>query len=212
LWPREILPFHCAGVGDTAARLHAAGADFPMARSNDLSLDGWRPLIAATQDQADSVAPGLADELAREIAFLEREWPRDLPTGICHADLFPDNVFFRDGKVSGVIDFYFACTEALAYDLAICLNAWCFERDFGWNPEKGRLLLDAYQAVRKLTPAERRAFPILARGGALRFLLTRLYDWLNRQAGAFVRPKDPLEYLAKLRFHRDFGEPRTYGL
>jgi homoserine kinase type II len=211
LWPRDILPFHCTGVGDALARLHQAGADFAMARPNNLSVEGWSALIAATREQADSVAPGLAGELVLEMAQLQSRWPRGLPAGICHADMFPDNVFFRDEHVSGVIDFNFACTDAFAYDLAICLNAWCFEPDFTWNPEKGRRLIAAYQAVRPLSPAERQALPMLARGSALRFLLTRLYDWLNRPPGAMVRPKDPLEYLAKLRFHRDSGSAETYG-
>jgi len=212
LWPRAIQPFHCTGIGDTLARLHGAGAGFGMTRRNDLSLEGWPPLISATRDEADSVAPGLARELEAEMAYLEAHWPRGLPTGICHADMFPDNVFFRETEVSGVIDFNFACTEALAYDLAICLNAWCFEPDFSWNPDKGRRLVTAYQAIRPLEPAERAALAVLARGSALRFLLTRLYDWLNRPPGALVRPKDPLEYLAKLRFHRNATGPEAYGL
>jgi homoserine kinase type II len=211
LWPRDILPVHCTGVGDALARLHAAGADFALVRPNDLSIEGWQPLIAATAAEADSVAPGLAGELAREMAELKAAWPRGLPAGLCHADFFPDNVFFRDEQVSGVIDFYFACTDALAYDLAICLNAWCFEPDLSWNETKGKRLIDAYQAIRPLTPAERSALPVLARGAALRFLLTRLFDWLNRAPGALVRPKNPLEYLTKLRFHRTAG-PETYGL
>jgi homoserine kinase type II len=212
LWPRQIQPFHCTGVGDALARLHAAGRDFPMRRPNDLSLEGWPRLIAATQDQADSVAPGLAAELAREMDRLQTEWPGGLPSGICHADMFPDNVFFRDEHVTGVIDFYFACTDAFAYDLAVCLNAWCFESDHRWNPDKGKRLIDAYQAIRPLSEAERAALPVLARGSALRFLLTRLYDWLNRPPGALVKPKDPLEYLAKLRFHRAASGPEAYGL
>jgi homoserine kinase type II len=211
LWPRNVLPFHCAEVGNALARLHLAGSDFAMTRPNDLSLEGWQRLIAATAAEADLVAPGLADELAQEMAELRAAWPSALPTGICHADLFPDNVFFRDEQLSGVIDFYFACTDALAYDLAICLNAWCFEPDFTWNRVKSRRLIDAYQAIRRLTPAEQAALPVLARGSALRFLLTRLYDWLNRAPGALVRPKDPLEYLTKLRFHRTAGA-ETYGL
>jgi homoserine kinase type II len=211
LWPRDILAIHCTGAGNALARLHAAGADFARVRPNDLSIEGWRPLIAATAAEADSVAPGLAGELATEMAELEAAWPRGLPAGLCHADFFPDNVFFRDEQVSGVIDFYFACTDALAYDLAICLNAWCFEADLSWNEMKGKRLIDAYQAIRPLTPAERSALPVLARGAALRFLLTRLYDWLNRAPGALVRPKNPLEYLTKLRFHRAAG-PETYGL
>ena len=212
LWPRQILPFHCTGVGDALARLHQAGRDFPMSRRNDLSLEGWPRLIAATRDQAGSVAPGLAEELARAMDRLQTEWPSGLPSGICHADMFPDNVFFRDEHVSGVIDFYFACTDAFAYDLAVCLNAWCFEPDHSWNPDKGKRLIEAYQAIRPLTEAERAALPVLARGSALRFLLTRLYDWLNRPPGALVQPKDPLEYLAKLRFHRAATGPEAYGL
>ena len=211
LWPRDILPFHCAGVGDALARLHQAGTDFALTRSNDLGPAGWRRLVEATRDRAHEVEPGLADELAAEQATLERLWPTDLPTGTCHDDLFPDNVFFRDRQVSGVIDFYFACTDFFAYDLAVCVNAWCFGLDHLWDPERVQLMVDAYQAIRKLTPAEAAAMPVLARGAALRFLLTRLYDWLNRPPGALVRHKDPLEYLAKLRFHRAAG-PAVYGL
>jgi homoserine kinase type II len=212
LWPRELLPFHCTGVGDSLARLHRAGANFPMARPNDLSVMGWQRLVEAIGARADEVVPGLAAELAREVEAIAAAWPHDLPTGIIHADFFPDNVFFRDEQVTGIIDFYFACTDALAYDLAICINAWCFSPDGSWIPEHGLRLLDAYQAVRPLDPAERAALPLLARGSALRFLLTRLYDWLNRPPGALVRPKDPLEYLAKLRFHREIAGPETYGL
>jgi homoserine kinase type II len=211
LWPRSILPFHCTSVGDALARLHLAGAGFPQSRRNNLSVEDWPALIEATRAGADSVSPGLAEELDQAMAWLRHDWPRELPAGICHADMFPDNVFFRDEQVSGVIDFNFACTDALAYDLAICLNAWCFEPDFGWNADKGGRLITAYQAIRPLTPAERAALPVLAAGSALRFLLTRLYDWLNRPPGALVRPKDPLEYLAKLRFHRAVAGPDTYG-
>ena len=156
--------------------------------------------------------PGLAEELEAELALFERVWPRDLPVGVIHADLFPDNVFFRDRQVSGLIDFYFACTDFLAYDLAICLNAWCFEADGSLNVTKARLLLDSYRRERPLAPIELAALPLLARGSALRFLLTRLFDWLNQSAGALVRPKDPLEYLRKLRFHRSVTDPRGYGL
>jgi len=156
--------------------------------------------------------PHLVDELDEELAFLEARWPRDLPTGNIHADLFPDNVFFRDHALSGLIDFYFACTDFLAYDLAICLNAWCFELDLSFNVTKARLLVGSYRAARPLDAAELAALPLLARGSALRFLLTRLYDWLNQTAGALVRPKDPLEYLKKLRFHRGLAGPAAYGI
>jgi homoserine kinase type II len=212
LWPRRIQPFHCAGVGDALAKLHRAGAAFGMSRPNNLSLEGWRRLEAATRARADEVRSGLADEIADELATLGRLWPGDLPSGVIHADLFPDNVFFRGEHVSGLIDFYFACTDFLAYDLAICLNAWCFENDGSFNVTKARLLIGAYQAVRPLRSDEFAILPVLARGGALRFLLTRLYDRLNQPSGALVRPKDPLEYLRKLRFHRGIDSAAAYGI
>ena len=212
MWPRRIQPYHCAGVGDALARLHLAGAGFPMRRPNNLSLAGWRGLFDACRSRAHEVRKGLAEELAQELDSLARSWPAQLPEGIIHADLFPDNIFFRGEQVSGLIDFYFACTDFLAYDLAICLNAWCFESDGSFNVTKARLMLGSYQALRPLTRAEFEALPLLARGSAMRFLLTRLYDRLNHPPGAFVRPKDPLEYLQKLRFHRGVGSPRAYGL
>ena len=212
LWPRRIEPFHCTGLGSALAQLHAAGADFTGRRENALSIAGWRKLYEACAPRADEIQAGLAAELGTELAALEQIWPRDLPQGVIHADLFPDNVFFRGDKVSGLIDFYFACNDALAYDLAICLNAWCFENDGAFNVTKARLLLGSYRAGRNLVPAEFDALPVLARGSALRFLLTRLYDRLNHPEGALVRPKDPLEYLAKLRFHRSVTRSSAYGL
>ncbi len=212
MWPRRIDPFHCAALGSALARLHLAGESFPMVRPNALGVAGWRPLYEACRERAGELQPGLAAELGEELAFLEATWPRDLPTGNIHADLFPDNVFFRDGALSGLIDFYFACTDFLAYDLAICLNAWCFEPDLSFNVTKARLLVASYRAARKLTAAELAALPLLARGSALRFLLTRLYDWLNQTPGALVRTKDPLEYLKRLRFHRGIAGPSAYGI
>jgi homoserine kinase type II len=212
MWPRRIEPFHCAAVGAALGRLHQAGESFAMTRPNDLGLAGWRRLFLACGDRADEVQPGLATELAEELAALEDTWPQGLPGGVIHADLFPDNVFFRDHEVSGLIDFYFACTDAFAYDLAVCVNAWCFEPDGSFNVTKARLLVGHYRGERPLAAAEIAALPLLARGSALRFLLTRLYDWLNQTEGALVRPKDPLEYLRKLRFHRGVTDPAGYGI
>jgi homoserine kinase type II len=212
LWPRRILPFHCRELGRALAAMHLAGADFDGFRANDLSVPGWKQLFRRSCDRADEVMPGLAEELARELDAMEGCWPDDLPVGVIHADLFPDNVFFRDSRLSGIIDFYFACNDALAYDVAICLNAWCFEPDGAFNITKARLLLKAYREVRPITEAELTALPLLSRGGALRFLLTRLYDWLHQVEGALVKPKDPLEYLRKLRFHREVSGPGAYGL
>jgi homoserine kinase type II len=199
-------------VGTALAKLHLAGADFPMTRANALSVEGWRRLVAQADGRADGVQAGLAKTIADEFAYLEKAWPRGLPQGVIHADLFPDNVFFLGDRLSGLIDFYFACTDMLAYDLAVCLNAWCFEPDHSYNVTKGRAMLQAYAQVRGLSDAEREALPLLARGAALRFLLTRLVDWLAVPEGALVKPKDPLEYFRKLRFHQSLKGVRDYGL
>lgn len=212
MWPRRIKPGHCSALGAALAQLHVAGDSYPVERLNALSVQAWRPLFDACAAQADTVSPGLSTILARELDHLESHWPKNLPTGICHADLFPDNVFFIGGDLSGIIDFYFACTDFFAYDLAICLNAWCFERDNSFNITKARLMLSRYRTVRPFSDAEVQALPLLARGSALRFLLTRLYDWLHHPEGALVQPKDPLDYLAKLSFHQTVNGPEAYGL
>jgi homoserine kinase type II len=212
MWIRRPSAAHCGAVGEALAKLHLAGADFPMRRANALSVEGWRPLYVTAAEGADSVQNGLRATIEREVAHLEAVWPRDLPQGVIHADLFPDNVFFLGDQLSGLIDFYFACTDTLAYDVAICLNCWCFEPDHSYNVTKGRALLKSYGETRALSPAERDALPLLARGAALRFLLTRLVDWLNVPPGALVRPKDPLEYFRKLRFHQAVTSARDYGI
>lgn len=212
MWPRAVRPSHCGGLGEAMARMHLAGQGFGMTRHNTLSVSHWRPLLEASASRADEVKPGLAQELSRELDELERVWPWDLPQGIIHADLFPDNVFFQKEKLSGFIDFYFACNDFYAYDLAICLNAWCFEIDGSFNITKARRMLTAYRRVRDFTAEEMSALPLLARGSAMRFLLTRLYDWLNTPKNALVTPKNPLEYYEKLRFHRGLAGPGAYGL
>jgi homoserine kinase type II len=210
VWPRRPQLAHCAPLGEALARLHAAGESYAPRRVNALGPSGWRPLLERSFSRADEVAPDLGAELSLVLDRLLRDWPHGLPEGQIHADLFPDNVFFLDHQISGLIDFYFAATDLLAYDLAICLNAWCFEPDGAFNVTRGRALISGYQAVRPLTEAEARAMPILAQGAALRFLLTRLYDWLYTPAGALVTPKDPIEYLRKLRFHRHARDLSAY--
>jgi homoserine kinase type II len=212
MWIRRPTPGHCAALGEALAKLHLAGLDFKMSRANALSVAGWRPLYEACSARANEVQRDLRELLAAELSHLEQTWPRQLPQGVIHADLFPDNVFFLGNKLSGLIDFYFACTDALAYDVAICLNAWCFETDHSYNVTKGRSLLQAYAQVRPLSDAERNALPLLARGAALRFLLTRLVDWFDVPPGALVRPKDPIEYYRKLRFHQAVKSVRDYGI
>ena len=213
MWPRRITPLHCEGLGRALGRFHAAGSDFAMERANDLSCAGWRALFERIDPAAaDAVRAGLADEIAGELDFIEKAWPQHLPRGTIHADLFPDNVFFENDQLTGIIDFYFACTDWLAYDLAVCLNAWCFEPDGSFVPVRGRALIQAYEDIRPLEPAEAAALPLLARGAALRFLLTRLYDWLNQPPGALVKKKDPLEYSRKLAFHRRIQNVSEYGV
>jgi homoserine kinase type II len=213
VWPRKPNATHCAGVGEVLAKMHLAGGDFSVSRANALSVAGWRPLFDAAAARADELQPGLRAFIAAELGYLESGvWPRDLPQGVIHADLFPDNVFFLGEKLSGIIDFTFACHDMLAYDVAICLNAWCFEPDHSFNVTKARAFLGAYGRERKLSQPEQDALPLLARGAAIRFLLTRLVDWLNVPPGALVRPKDPLEYARKLRFHQSVSSVRDYGL
>jgi homoserine kinase type II len=212
VWIRRPQTRHCMALGQAMAKLHLAGQSFPGSRPNALGLAGWRPLFQRFQSRADEIGAGVASTIEQELAYLEASWPSDLPQGIIHADLFPDNAFFLGDQLSGLIDFYFACTDALAYDVAITLNAWCFESDHSFNITKGRALLKGYQSVRGLTSAEREALPLLARGAALRFLLTRAYDWLNTAADALVSRKDPNEYLRRLRFHRGILTASAYGL
>ncbi len=212
MWPRKIKPVHCAELGKALAELHVAGKDFPMKRPNDLGVSDWRPLLDSCLEHADEVKDGLGDRLKTELDYLEPRWPIGLPKGIIHADAFPDNVFFRGEKCSGLIDFYFACHDIFAYDLAICMNAWCFEKDGDFNVTKARLMLSNYRKVRDFSADEVEALPLICRGAALRFLLTRLYDWVNTPKDAFVKPKDPLEYDKILRFHQSVRFAGAYGL
>ncbi len=212
MWLRKPDARHCRDVGEALAKMHVAGADFPLKRPNALSIDGWRVLWDKSEARADEVEPGLQAEIRGEMDFLAANWPSDLPAGVIHADLFPDNVFFLNDRLSGLIDFYFACNDLLAYDVSICLNAWCFEKDGSYNMTKGMALLEGYESVRPLSDAEAAVLPILARGSALRFFLTRLYDWLMTPAGALVVKKDPLEYLRKLRFQAAIASVSEYGL
>lgn len=201
----------CAQLGEHMAHMHLAGADYELSRQNTLSVDGWRPLFAECAARTDEIQAGLSDLILDELEYLENNWPTNLATGVIHADLFPDNVFFLGDRLSGLIDFYFACSDFLSYDLAVCLNAWCFETDGSFNITKSRMMLSSYGKVRQLTDAERDAMPTLARGAAMRFLLTRIYDWLNQVEGALVKPKNPLEFLNRLKFHQGVSGPGAYG-
>jgi homoserine kinase type II len=212
VWPRRIQPHHTAALGKAMAQMHLASEAFIQTRGNDLGLIQWRPLFNQISASVDDISKGLGDEIMTELDALEANWPEGLPQGIIHADLFPDNVFFLGKDFSGFIDFYFSCTDSYAYELAICLNAWCFEKDNGFNITKARHMFQGYQKLRPLVASELAALTWLARGAAMRFLLTRLYDWINHPEGAMVTAKDPKEYLSKLRFHQRLSGPGAYGL
>ena len=212
VWPRRVRPEHCGPVGTALAGLHLAGQDYASTRANALGPASWPPLLERCLARAGEVQDGLDRELEAALARILAAWPKALPRGHIHADLFPDNVFFLDGRLSGLIDFYFAATDMLAFDIAVCLNAWCFEPDFQFNVTKARAMLRAYAAVRALTADETAALPALCQGAALRFLLTRLFDWLNTPPGAMVTRKDPLDYLRRLRFHLQAKDAHAYGL
>lgn len=211
VWLRRPQVVHCAALGRALALVHEGAKDFPMTRENALGLADWRPLYDRFAVRASEIALNLGDVIEKELAYIETAWPTALPMGVIHADLFPDNVFFLSDRLSGLIDFYFACTDRLAYDIAICLNAWCFEPDFSFNVTKGRALLRGYESVRKLEPAECAAMPVLARGAALRFLLTRAHDWLHTSRDALVKPHDPIAFLRRLTFHQGVRGIAAYG-
>ncbi|MEO0543790.1 MAG: homoserine kinase [Pseudomonadota bacterium] len=212
VWIRRPQPGHCRALGAALAHLHAAGEGFALTRPNSLTLGDWRPLWEQCLASDGEIDADLTDLVGRSLNDLEANWPSDLPNGVIHADAFPDNVFFIGDELSGMIDFYFACNDFLAYDLAVCLNAWCFERDHAFNLTKGTALLTGYQSVRALEEREIAALPTLAAGAALRFMLTRLYDWVNTPPGSLVVKKDPEEYVRKLRFHREVKSATEYGL
>lgn len=212
MWIRKPRVDHCAALGTALAEMHLAGQDFALERKNALTVDHWPELFAGSRDRADEVMKGLTDIIDRELIEISRRWPTNLPAGVIHADLFPDNVFFLKDGLSGLIDFYFACNDLFAYDVAICLNAWCFETDLSFNVTKAKALLKGYSTIRAFTEDEFAALPLLARGAALRFLLTRLYDWLTVPEDALVTPKNPIEYVKKLRFHQTVSSARDYGL
>ena len=211
VWVRKPQPLHCREVGAAMARMHAAGSGFTLTRTNALGFAGWQPLFERFAANADQIHPELHGAIAGELETLAPLWPTGLPAGVIHADLFPDNVFFRGETLSGLIDFYFACNDAFAYDIAIALNAWCFEQDVSFNLTKGRAFLAGYASERPLTGDEVTALPTLCRGAALRFLLTRAHDWLHTAPDAFVKPHDPLPYLRRMRFHATIGSASEYG-
>jgi len=192
----------CREAGEGLGWLHVASQGFTGRRTNELGQASWAPMTARLAPAANSLKPGLGPVIEADVVQLAARWPVGLPEGVVHADYFPDNVFFDAGRFAGTIDFYFAAWDALAYDIGVALNAWCFEPEGSFNVTAARAFVDGYQRRRPLTDAERAALPVLAHGAALRFFLTRLNDWGSTPAGALVVPKDPLEYERKLAVHR----------
>ncbi|AQS85284.1 MAG: homoserine kinase [Acetobacter aceti] len=229
VWPRHIHSEHCHPLGEALARLHQAGDSYAPVRPNSLGPDAWRPLLedingfgGPAAGKLDYIPERVSDEIISELCCaLDRilaTWPGghnqvDLPRGQIHADMFPDNVFFRDHQVSGLIDFYFACTDLLAYDVAICLNAWCFNDDgTKFNETFARQLIAGYESVRPFSSAERKILPLLCAGAAMRFALTRMYDWISTPPGAMVTRKNPMDYIHRLRFHLAVDNSGVYGV
>lgn len=212
--PKQPSAAQCQEVGAGLARMHAALSDFELTRPNTLGPADWPRLWQGRDQEADALQAGLAVKISADLEEIYAAKPQSLtlPRGTIHADLFPDNAFFMDGRLSGIIDFYFACTDALAYDLAICLNAWAFSPGGDYDADKGSMLIAGYQSERVLSPAELDALPLLARGAALRFFLTRLADWSDTPSDALVKPKNPLDYAARLAFHRQAETAFHYGV
>ena len=211
-WSRFPNREKCAELGRTLAHMHVNCAPVTRRRPNALGPAAWQPLLDSIGDQADMIGEGMSDAISDRLATILKDWPTNLPAGVIHADLFPNNVLFIGDRLTGVIDFYFACDDILAYDLGICMNSWCFEADGSFNLTKSRAMLKGYQSVRPLGEDEIEAIPILAAGSAMRFFLTRLYDWIHTPADALVSPKDPMEYWSILRFHQSVSGTTAYGI
>ncbi|HEX7822236.1 MAG TPA: homoserine kinase [Sphingobium sp.] len=199
-------------AGRAMAQMHRDAAGFAGERHNDLGIDGWQPLATSCDGGLDGIAPGLEARVTDELAHLAAAWPHDLPRSVIHADLFPDNVLMLGERVTGLIDFYFSCTDVRAYDLAIMHGAWCFDGEGATcHRDRGAALVAGYQSLLPLSADERAAFPTLCRGAAIRFLLTRAYDWINTPADAMVTRKDPLAYLRRLDFYTQASADSLLG-
>jgi homoserine kinase type II len=208
----EPTPAQAEATGRALGEMHVAARDFAGQRRNSLDLAGWHDLAAKCGGHLDEIAPGLASRVDAELAFHDAHWPKDLERGVIHADLFPDNVLMRGDEVGGLIDFYFSCTDIRAYDLAITHGAWGFSPDGSdYHANVAAALVRGYASAHGLSDAERAAFPILCRGAALRFLLTRAYDWINTPPDAMVTRKDPLAYLRRLDFYASASPERLLG-
>jgi homoserine kinase type II len=211
---KQILtPNDCKQVGTEVARMHEITKDFKIKRSNNLSVKSWRNLFNSIKDQCTKINKDLPKLIETNLIDVEKNWPKNLPNGIIHADLFNDNIFFKDEKFSGIIDFYFSCNDFYSFEIAICFNALCFDgqkNNLSFNVTKAKNFIDGYSAIRKLSNEEKESIKVLSQGAALRFLLTRVFDALNTVEGAIVKVKDPLEYLKRLEFHKNSKNYEDY--
>ena len=210
---KVLNPGDCYEVGINTAKLHSITKDITGKRKNELSVESWRTIYNKVKKDCSKIHQNLSGIIERNLDEIEKNWPKGIPTGIIHADLFPDNIFFKDNKLSGIIDYYFSCNDAYAFEIAICLNAFCFEgknENLSFNVTKAKKFIDGYESIRKLTDGEKKNLKILCQGAAIRFLLTRVFDYLNLTEGAIVKIKDPIEYLKRLEFHNNVKNYQDY--
>jgi homoserine kinase type II len=201
---KVLNPNDCYEVGVYTAKLHLITKNLAGKRENKLSVNSWKNLYNKVKNDCFKIHSNLPKIIEKNLDEIEKKWPKNIPTGIIHADLFPDNIFFKNNKLSGIIDYYFSCYDFYAFEIAICLNALCFEgqnNNLSFNVTKAKKFIDGYSSIRVLTEDEKKSLKILCQGAALRFLLTRVFDYLNLTEGAIVKIKDPLEYLKRLEFH-----------
>jgi len=213
-YAKKILnPTDCYEIGINSAKLHLITKDLAGKRENKLSINSWRKIYNKVKKDCSKIHPNLISVIEKNLDEIEKNWPKDIPSGIIHADLFPDNIFFKNNKLSGIIDFYFSCNDFYAFEIAICLNALCFEgknENLSFNVTKAKKFIDGYSSIRKLTEKEKESLKILCQGAAIRFLLTRVFDYLNLTEGAIVKIKDPIEYLKRLEFHNNVKNYEDY--
>ena len=209
----NLSPANCKAIGIETARMHELTKNIKIKRQNDLSVNSWRNLFETVKDQCSKLHKDLPKLVEDSLNSVEKKWPKDLPKGIIHADLFHDNIFFDKDKLSGIIDFYFSCEDFFAFEIAICFNALCFDgakENLSFNVTKAKNFIDGYSSIRKLSELEKQSINVLSQGAALRFLLTRVFDALNTVEGAMVKVKDPIEYLKRLEFHKNAKNHEDY--
>tara|TARA_Y100000590_G_C15712081_1_gene1010629 strand:- start:248 stop:1216 length:969 start_codon:yes stop_codon:yes gene_type:complete len=211
---KKILnPNDCYEIGTNTAKLHLITKDLTGRRKNKLSIDSWRKIYNKVKNDCSKISANLPKIIEKNLYEIEKNWPKNIPSGIIHADLFPDNIFFKNNKLSGIIDYYFSCYDFYAFEIAICLNALCFEgknENLSFNVTKAKKFIDGYSNIRKLTEEEKKSLKVLCQGAAIRFLLTRVFDYLNLTEGAIVKIKDPMEYLKRLEFHDNVEDYKDY--